>query len=106
MEERGKIAKKDKTKENILRETYEKMLSITSHQRDAKQNITRDTETKNNLTVTRGEVGGDNGAGGRVFRNNYKGQMVKTKEGWEQGREVGIAGVGREWWGVNADNCT
>ena len=27
-----------------------------------KQNITRDIEIKNNLTVTRGEVGGDNGA--------------------------------------------
>ena len=55
--------------------------------------ITRDIEIKNNLTVTRQEVGGDNG--GRVFRNNYKGHMDKTKERWwKQGREVGLAGVG------------
>ena len=33
--------------------------------------------------------------GGRVFRNNSKGHMDKTKGGWEQGREVGMAGVGR-----------
>ena len=32
--------------------------------------------------------------GGRVFRNNYKGHMDKTKGGWDQGREVGMAGVG------------
>ena len=31
----------------------------------------------------------------RVFRNNYKGHMDKTKVGWNQGREVGMAGVGR-----------
>ena len=34
------------------------------------------------------------GKGGRVFRNNYKGHMDKTKGGWKQGREVGMAGVG------------
>ena len=45
--------------------------------------------------------------GGRDFRNNYIGHMDKTKEGgWNQGREVGMAGVGGEWWGENADNCT
>ena len=32
--------------------------------------------------------------GGRVFRNNYKGHTDKTKEGWKQGREGGLAGVG------------
>ena len=41
----------------------------------------------------------------RVFRKNYKGHMDKTKVGWKQGREVGMACEGRgEWWGVNADN--
>ena len=30
----------------------------------------------------------------RVFRNNYKGHMDKTKRGWDQGREVLMAGVG------------
>ena len=34
------------------------------------------------------------GKEGRVFRNNYKGHMDKTKGGWNQGREVGMAGVG------------
>ena len=34
------------------------------------------------------------GKGGSVFRNNYKGHMDKTKEGCNQGREVGMAGVG------------
>ena len=27
---------------------------------------------------------------------NYKGDMDKTNEEWNQGREVGMAGVGRE----------
>ena len=64
--------------------------------------ITRDTEIKNNLTVTRGEVGGT--MGGRVFRNYYKGHIDKTKgeSRSKGGREVWL-GLG-EWWG-NADNC-
>ena len=33
------------------------------------------------------------GKGRRVFRNNYKGHMDKTKWGWKQGREVVMAGV-------------
>ena len=37
-----------------------------STQQTRKQNITRDIEIKNNLTVTIGEVGQDNGGGGRV----------------------------------------
>ena len=32
----------------------------------------------------------------RVFRKNYKGHMDKTKWGWNQGRQVGMAGVGAE----------
>ena len=37
-----------------------------------KQNITTDIEIKNKLTVTRGEVGGDNpvGEGGRVIKEH------------------------------------
>ena len=34
------------------------------------------------------------GKGERVFRNNYNGHMDKTKVGWNQGREAGMAGVG------------
>ena len=33
------------------------------------------------------------GKGGRVFRNNYELHVDKTKVGWDQVREVGIAGV-------------
>ena len=51
-------------------------------------------------------MGGDNGGKrGRVFRNYCKGHLDKTKGWWKQGREEGMAGVEREWWGVNADNC-
>ena len=51
------------------------------------------SETK--LTVTRGEVGGDNGGkGGRVFRNNYKGHMEKTKVGVGSGEGGGDGWVG------------
>ena len=69
---------------------------INKTNKQAKQ--TRDIEIKNNLTVTRGEVEGDNGGeGGSVFRNNYKGHMDKTKEGVEA-RKGG--GFGWGWWGV------
>ena len=45
------------------------------------------------MTVTRGEVGGDTGGkGGRVFRNNYKGHMDKTKWEWDQGGRWGWLG--------------
>ena len=37
----------------------------------SKQYITRDTEIKNNLRVTRGEVGGDNG------REGFSGTTIK-----------------------------
>ena len=50
----------------------------------SKQNITRDIEIKNKLTVTRGEVGGANGGGRKwegLSRNMYKGHMDKAKGG-------------------------
>ena len=54
----------------------------------------------NNLTVTRGEVRGVNeGKGGSIFRNSYKGHMDKTKGGGSKGGRWGWLG-----WGVNADN--
>ena len=34
------------------------------------------------------------GKWGGVFRNNYKGHMDKTKGEWDQGKELGMAGVG------------
>ena len=57
------------------------------------QNITRDIEIKNKVTVTKGEVGGDNGRiRGRVFRNMYKGHIHKTKGGKIKGGEWGWLG--------------
>ena len=51
------------------------------------------------------------GEGGRVFRNNYKGHMAKTKEGWNEGVESGEGGG--DGWGrgsggraEKANNCT
>ena len=42
-------------------------------------------DTKNKLTVTRGDIGGDNGAGSGegegLSRNMYKGHMDKAKKG-------------------------
>ena len=52
-------------------------------------------------------MGGDNGGKeGRVFRNNYKGHMDKTKVGVELGEGSGNGWGGGEWWRVNADNWT
>ena len=58
-----------------------------------KQNITRDIEIKNNLTIARGEEEGTEGR--RVFRNYYKIHMDKTKGEGESkgGRWVWL------WWG-------
>ena len=43
-------------------------LSGTKSKQTNMQNISRDIEIKNNLTVTREEVGGDNGGkGGKIF---------------------------------------
>ena len=39
------------------------------------------------------------GKGGKFFRNMYKGHRDKTKEGYNQGWEVGMAGVGRSGGG-------
>ena len=56
----------------------------------------KDIEIKNNLTVTRGERGGDNGRkGSRVYRNNYKGHMDKNNG---SGNRVGRWGW-LECWG-------
>ena len=39
------------------------------------------------------------GKGVRDFRNNYKGHRDKTKVAGDQGREVGMAGMGRSGGG-------
>ena len=71
----------------------------------SKQNITKDTEIENRLTVIRGERGGIfRGKGWRVYRNNYKGH-VDNNRGVEMGGRCGglEGGLGcRE----KAENCT
>ena len=69
-----------------VRDTYHMISPISgiqSTKQTSKQNVTRDIEIKKDLTVTRGEVGGNNGGEGRKgFRNHYKGHMDKTKGQW------------------------
>ena len=58
--------------------------------------ITRDVEVKSNLTIARGEWGGDSGEGIVVYRSYYKGHMDKIKgEGGGGGRRRGFW----LWWG-------
>ena len=65
--------------------------------------MTRDIEIKNNMTVTRREVGRDNGGkGGRIFRNNYKGHKDKIKRGMASGEG---GGDGRGRWEVVGGKC-
>ena len=60
-----------------------------------KQNITRDIEIKNKLTVTRGEVGANNGG---QMAKGFQEQLLT--HGKNQGR-VGLGeGGGNHWGGV------
>ena len=66
--------------------------------------ITRDTEIKNKLTVTKGEVGGDHGRkrGKEFSRTSIKDMWTKPK-----GVRLRVGGGwlgGWEWWGENGDN--
>ena len=59
--------------------------------------MTRDIEVKNNLTIARGEWGGDSG----VYRNYYKGHKdkIKGEGGGRGGRGVQLGwgrGMGRK----------
>ena len=73
----------------------------------SKQNITRDIEIKNKLTVTRGEREGITRVEKEEVssRNRYKGHMDKAKGGRFKGGRWGWVGRGA-WWGENGDNCT
>ena len=55
-----------------------------------------------NVTIARGEWGGDSGERG-VQELLYRTHGQNQAGGWQQGREVGLDGV--EGWGENADNC-
>ena len=67
------------------------------------QNITRNIEIKNNVTIARGEWGGVVERG--VFRNYYKVHMekIKVEGGGRGGRWVWLRWV--EGRGENAGNC-
>ena len=70
-----------------------------STEEKSKQNITRDIEVKNNLTIARGEWGGDSGEKG------FQGTWTKPR-GRVEAREGGGFGWGvGEEWGENANNC-
>ena len=83
----------------VVRDNYHMISPLTGTQSTewkSKQNITRDIEVKNNLTIA-GAAGGTVGRGD--YRNYYKGHMDKTKgddvgKGWRcvwlgRGRRVG-----------------
>ena len=58
--------------------------NIINRKKKRKQNITRDIEVKNNLTITRGS--GEETVRRGDYRNYYKGHMDKTKgEGGSRG---------------------
>ena len=61
----------------VVRDKYHMISPSTGTQstkEKSKQNITRDIEIKNIVTIARGEWGGDSGE--RGFRNYYKGHML------------------------------
>ena len=69
-----------------VKEKYHMISPISGTQstkQTSEQNRTRDIEVKNKLTVTRGEVGGDNGEekGEGLSRSIHKGHMDKAKGG-------------------------
>ena len=79
---------KKRDKRNLLSvrtgELYIKENSIKKRitiNKTSKQNITRDTEIKNNLTVTRGEMGRDKGEKGEAFSGTTIKDMW-TKPSW------------------------
>ena len=79
------------------------LTGISSTKEKSKQNITKDIEIKNNVTVARGEWGGHSGGG--VYRSYYKGHKDKIKGEGRGGEEGGIGWGGVEGWGENADKC-
>ena len=70
-----------------------------SLQTGRKQNITRDIVVKNNLTIARGEGGGDSGERGIQDTWTKSRGRVEAREGG------GFGWDGVEGWGENADNC-
>ena len=66
----------------------------------SKENITRDIEIKNNLAVTRGEVGGDNGGKGEGFSGTtIKDTCTKPSGGRSRGGRWRWLGLGQSGGG-------
>ena len=71
-----------------------------------KQNITRDIEIKNKLTVTRGDGEGIMGGKEKVH------QGTCIKDTWTKPKGVGsrvgggVGWGGGPWWGENGNSCT
>ena len=59
-----------------------------------KQNVTRDIEIKNKLTVTREEVGGDNGWGAGGEGKGHHGKCIKDP--WRKPKGVGLMVGGKD----------
>ena len=79
----------------VMRDKYHMISPLTGTQstkEKIKHNITRDIEIKNNLTVTRGEVGGDNGA--KCFQETLQRTHGQNQGGGVKARDkVGLAGL-------------
>ena len=74
-----------------------------STKQTSKQNTTRDIEIKNKLTVTRGEVGGNN------WEKRGKGRRrTCIKDTWTKSKVGRIEGGRRRWLGSreNGNKCT
>ena len=80
----------------VVRDKYHIISPLTgaySTEEKNKQNITRDIEAKNNLTIARGQRGRDIGEKGfQELLERTHGQ--NQGRGWKQGKEVGLVGVG------------
>ena len=62
-------------------------------------------EFKNNLTIARGEWGGDSGERGLQELLTIKDTWTKSRGRVEVGEGGGFGWGGVEGWGENADNC-
>ena len=77
-----------------LQRLPKRYVHVKSTKEKSKQNITRDIEIKNNLTIARGKEGRGKWAEG-FSGTTIKDTWTKPWERWKQGREGGLAQV----WG-------
>ena len=77
---------------------FSPLTGIQSTKEKSKQNITRDIEVKNNLTIVRGEWG--EGITGTTIKDTW----IKSKGRLEVGEGGGFGWGGVEGWGEKAEN--